>query len=565
MKFFKSSAAAAHKPSCSSHRTVRGWRSNRGYMFAMMLAMLALMAMMGVGLSRLMMTTKATTQMQRSQDTKQLLNSVVMTLSSKAADSDGDFVLEPPAMQSFNPATPTVGGLLPEDVANVDAWGRRLGYCAYDYGTQPTVAATGRIRGSTNSSPTDSWVAVVVISAGPDGVINTTTFCPAAGTAASDVAAEGDDMVAARSYGEMISFGNAQIASKLSGLGSNTTNKLCRLGSDGKMICDISTGLSGSNTANRLCRTNADGALVCDTAATSCLPTQVTQWNGSSFLCKDLPSSIDTAIVGAPSASCGITLGGGGHDPSVATCPSGYILTGGGYVMTYWSESNPGTNSPDSQFPSSATQWTVIGGGAPKSACFAAYAVCARIGTGVSLTTVPNISAPVLANCGGQGHGSTWTASCPSPQTGTISYSCNNGSTTETGRTCAAPPLSTNFTYVTPWGKTWWCLGGNCYRDGRVALTVTRDGTSSITLQAADPQNGGTITNTFLPGGNMCGRNSSGGGGVYATYQGVFYGDGVTPSVLEAASGGTAGVTSRSAVGSAKVNEVAAAAGCVIY
>jgi hypothetical protein len=42
-------------------------------------------------------------------------------------------------------------------------------------------------------------------------------------------------------------------------------------------------------------------------------------------------------------------------------------------------------------------------------------------------------------NCGGQGHGSTWTASCPSGQTGTITYSCNNGSTTETGRACLTP------------------------------------------------------------------------------------------------------------------------------
>jgi hypothetical protein len=174
-------------------------------------------------------------------------------------------------MQSFNPATPTVGGLLPEDVANVDAWGRRLGYCAYDYGSQPTAAATGRIRGSattppnenpTNSSPTDSWVALVVISAGPDGVFNkldasgTVTvmtpsnrpYCPPVlddcvtpnkVTVASGVAATGDDMVAARSYGEMVSFGNAQIASSLSGMGTNDKNKLCRLNDSGKMVCDL--------------------------------------------------------------------------------------------------------------------------------------------------------------------------------------------------------------------------------------------------------------------------------------------------------------------------------------
>jgi hypothetical protein len=92
-------------------------------------------------------------------------------------------------------------------------------------------------------------------------------------------------MVAARSYGEMISFGNAQIASSLSGMGTNSTNKLCRLGSDGKMICDIPTGLSGSNTANRLCRTDASGTLQCSTNATICGAGQVSKWNGSSFEC----------------------------------------------------------------------------------------------------------------------------------------------------------------------------------------------------------------------------------------------------------------------------------------
>jgi hypothetical protein len=185
------------------------------------------MAAMGVGLSRLLMTTKATTQMQRIQDNKQLLNSVVMTLSTKAVDGDSDNVLEAPAFSTAvvtGLTAPTNGGFVDTDVANTDAWGRRLGYCAYDYGSQPTTAAAGRIRGSTASSPTDSWVAIVVVSAGPDGVINTP--CPAVDTAASSVVATGDDMVAARSYSEMISFGNAQIASTLSALGTNTTNCL---------------------------------------------------------------------------------------------------------------------------------------------------------------------------------------------------------------------------------------------------------------------------------------------------------------------------------------------------
>jgi hypothetical protein len=257
-------------------------------MFAMMLAMLALMAVMGVGLSRLLMTTKATTQMQRTQDNKQLMNSLVITLSSKAADSDGDFVLEPPAYSTETITgftAPTNGGFVDTDVANTDAWGRRLGYCAYDYGSATATAPSGKslFRGSTDSSPTDSWVAVVVISAGPDGVINTS--CPAVNTAASSVVATGDDMVAARSYGEMVSFGNAQIASTLSGLGTNTTNKLCRLGSDGKMICDISTGLSSSNTADRLCRTDASGSVVCDAEAVNCGSGGLSKWVNGKLEC----------------------------------------------------------------------------------------------------------------------------------------------------------------------------------------------------------------------------------------------------------------------------------------
>ena len=111
-------------------------------------------------------------------------------------------------------------------------------------------------------------------------------------------------MVAARSYGEMVSFGNAQIASSLSGMGTNSTNKLCRLGSDGKMICDISTGLSSSNTANRFCRTDASGTLQCSTDATTCGTGQASKWNGSSFEC------VAFGITGTPNRLCRINGSG---------------------------------------------------------------------------------------------------------------------------------------------------------------------------------------------------------------------------------------------------------------
>ena len=124
------------------------------------------------------------------------------------------------------------------------------------------------------------------------------------------------------------------------------------------------------------------------------------------------------------------------------------------------------------------------------------------------------------------------------------------------------PPLSIDFSYETPWGVTWYCSGGDCYRDGEVALKITKDGNTSITLQADTGT--GRINNTFLSSGNMCGSNA---GivdgpvkpGVYATYEGILYATGGA-----AGSGGTAGVGETKYVSSADVYNMANAAGCVI-
>jgi len=428
---------------------VKGWRSNRGYMFAMMLAMLALMAVMGVGLSRLLVTTKATTQMQRSQDNKQLMNSLVMTLSSKAADSDGDFVLEPPAYSTETItgfAAPTNGGFVGTDVVNVDAWGRRLGYCAYDYGsaTATPPSGTGLIRGSTNSSPTDSWVAVVVISAGPDGVI--TTPCPAADTLASDVAATGDDMVAARSYGEMVSFGNAQIASTLSGMGTNNQNKFCRLNDSGKMVCDV--------------------------VADACTTYQASKWNATSF-------KFD--CINFKPADC---AGGRTHSETWSTsCPSGQTGTINYQCLNGVTSQTSAVCYNDCGGQPHGSTWSTS---CPSGQSGTIYYQCLN---GVASQT----SAVCYNNCGGQPHGSTWSVSCPSGQTGNISYQCNNGSITETGSTCATPPppqpacsqVQFMGSRVSTQGYDWSCVEGAAYL-GNGATSISCSCTDSKTEQESN-------------------------------------------------------------------------------
>lgn len=54
-------------------------------------------------------------------------------------------------------------------------------------------------------------------------------------------------------------------------------------------------------------------------------------------------------------------------------------------------------------------------------------------------STVAPTPAPTSAPCGSHASGASWTGSCPSPQTGTITYSCSNGVTTQLNSNCANP------------------------------------------------------------------------------------------------------------------------------
>lgn len=74
--------------------------------------------------------------------------------------------------------------------------------------------------------------------------------------------------------------------------------------------------------------------------------------------------SLNSFIVNGPQV-CG-PLGNG----SVATCPAGRHLKGGGYRLTYWN----GKNAPDASFPLDSFSWGVYPNG--DNSCFISYAVC---------------------------------------------------------------------------------------------------------------------------------------------------------------------------------------------
>ena len=75
--------------------------------------------------------------------------------------------------------------------------------------------------------------------------------------------------------------------------------------------------------------------------------------------------SLNSFIVNGPQV-CGIPY------VSVATCPAGRHLKGGGYRLTHWGNS---LNAPDASFPLDSFSWAVYPNG-DKSSCFISYAVC---------------------------------------------------------------------------------------------------------------------------------------------------------------------------------------------
>ena len=84
--------------------------------------------------------------------------------------------------------------------------------------------------------------------------------------------------------------------------------------------------------------------------------------------------------VTAPSDSCAYDWGGviNNGATSLASCPTGTLLTGGGYTLTAW---NPvdlyRSNAPDNSFPY-ANGWAVIAGVKTAMSCFKAFAICVR-------------------------------------------------------------------------------------------------------------------------------------------------------------------------------------------
>ncbi|EKP7536964.1 shufflon system plasmid conjugative transfer pilus tip adhesin PilV [Salmonella enterica] len=133
-----------------------------------------------------------------------------------------------------------------------------------------------------------------------------------------------------------------------------------RLRSDGNVSVAGVMELEKINVAGTHC--DKDGS-VSRTAIGASLSCQSGIWKGSVIS--------STFMVYGPS-SCG-------HKASRAACPSGGTLISGGYQLTAWSQDNRNPfNSPDTNYPDSASNSWIVGGTGTITSCFRAVAMCSR-------------------------------------------------------------------------------------------------------------------------------------------------------------------------------------------
>jgi hypothetical protein len=393
---------------CRSKKTLG---AQSGFMLAILLAVLGLMLVTGVVLSRLMTTSQLTNQLQQAQRGQQQMQTLIGALAAGASDGDGDHTLEPPAAIS-NGVPPSFGN-------TKDVFGTAFRYCSYDYGT--TNSSSGRIAGNkTNLS--SSWIAIALISAGPDRVFQTTS-CPATDTDVANATALGDDSILTRSYADLGSFGNKTYADKLNaGFG---TNKLCRVNA-GSFVCNQELPSVTCTGTQRL--VFDEGKYICRdfVEAVTCAANQWQRWNASTkkFECQTIVNS----------GACGWTNSFMNAGVMVPGIPQGVRWNSGNWLECYnpigatGDQGNQGPKGKDMKRCKDYSGLQHNPGTGWWEADYCSWHTCASNGSGTVSWTDNN----VCDGCGMQAgqnrsSGDNWTVTCPAPATTSTTYYCYDG------------------------------------------------------------------------------------------------------------------------------------------
>lgn len=186
-----------------SHAGVCGRAGERGNVFFALFGAVAIVGVLGAGIMATMRGPLSTmvdvNRIEQAKSEVRLATSLILVGSS---DDDADGYTEgvdPSAVGTY----PVGGGVIPASVSanKTDPWGNAYGYCAWDLGTS-FAGYNNLLAGQTDVNN----IAIAVISAGPDGVFQTSCVADNSGTNdyVEPDGGGGDDIVEARTYNDAI-------------------------------------------------------------------------------------------------------------------------------------------------------------------------------------------------------------------------------------------------------------------------------------------------------------------------------------------------------------------------
>lgn len=186
-----------------------------GNMFMALFGAVAIVGVLGATIMSVMRGPLSTmVEVNRREQARAEVQTAAVMILADASDSDTDGYTEPPIANTAPTFKPTGGGQIPSNIGvnKNDPWGKAYGYCSWNHG--PDVAGqagvAGRLAGSANANNTT----LAVISAGPDGVFQTSCIADDGDDGdptdyveptSNAFGGGGDDIVRAMSYNDAVS------------------------------------------------------------------------------------------------------------------------------------------------------------------------------------------------------------------------------------------------------------------------------------------------------------------------------------------------------------------------
>lgn len=303
------------------------------------------------------------------------------SLAQDNSDCDADGTIEPPAYRS-GALVPTGGGLLPSGlpVSYQDPWKHEYGYCAWDHGVKTRSdnigACGGLLANRLNGASADTQPVLAVISAGPNGVFETSchAFSDTNNDGAADVAliqpaSGGDDVVKPIAYGQFLmpSSAQAKIEDMPDAACTSGTVGVMRITLGVMQVCtqtgwaEIAPAAGGDLSFNAVTNAVLGGAYQSNVITFGVLPAPLSVSVGGGALL----SINGGAGVASGTINSGNTLKVSANAPATPETTASYAVHVGGVIKNWSITTRDAYIAQLSISPVASNNMTVTGPGAP--------------------------------------------------------------------------------------------------------------------------------------------------------------------------------------------------------